>query len=255
MARVARAHGSSPMNTELKFHPLADIFPLMEGAEFDALVTDIKANGLIEPIVMLDGMDLGGRKRFMACEASGVEPTFVPFLSENPLAFVISTNLRRRHLNESQRAMVAAKLATLKLGDNQHSAGLPIGRSSELLNVGERSVARAREVQERGAPELVHAVEQGAVSVSAAADIATRPLEEQQEIVARGEHEILEAAKAIRGERARERYAARMARNIEISARNAPIELGRRYPIILADPPWHYRLYDEESGSSRAPAE
>ena len=46
--------------------------------------------------------------------------------------------------------MVAAKLATLKLGDNQHSEGLPIGRSSELLNVGERSVARAREVTHVG---------------------------------------------------------------------------------------------------------
>jgi hypothetical protein len=69
--------------------------------------------------------------------------------------------------------MVAAKLSTLKLADNQHSEGLPIGRSSELLNVGERTVARAREVQEHGTPELVHAVERGAVSVSAAADVAT----------------------------------------------------------------------------------
>jgi len=142
----------------IKFHPLADLFPLMEGEEFDALVADIKANGLQEPVVVHEDMILDGRNRFMACEAAGVEPTFVPFLGENPLAFVISTNLRRRHLNESQRAMVAAKLATLKLGDNQHSEGLPIGRGSELLNVGERSVARAREVRDHGAPELVHRI-------------------------------------------------------------------------------------------------
>src|SRR5262249_357920 len=110
-------------------------------------------------------------------------------------------------------------------------------------------------VQRAGASELIHAVEQGTVSVSAAADIATRPLEEQQEIVARGEHEILEAAKAIRGERARERYAARMAPNSEISPRNSQMELAQGYPVILADPPWHYRLYDEEADSSRAAAE
>src|SRR5262245_2382662 len=252
MARVARAHGSSPMNTELKFHPLADIFPLMEGAEFDALVTDIKANGLIEPIVMLDGMDLGGRKRFMACEASGVEPTFVPFLSENPLAFVISTNLRRRHLNESQRAMVAAKLATLKLGDNQHSEGLPIGRGSELLNVGERTVARAREVQEFGAPELVDAVERGAVSVSAAADIATQPIEEQREIVARGERAILRAAQDIRARKAEIRRAERIERLAATCNQHTPFPSDPRYAVLCADPPWHFEVYNEKSGVERA---
>jgi hypothetical protein len=72
---------------------------------------------------------------------------------------------------------VAAKLATLRRGDNQHSEGLPIGRSSELLNVGERTVARAREVIDHGAAELVQAVERGAVSVSAAAEIASQPID------------------------------------------------------------------------------
>jgi hypothetical protein len=107
---------------------------------------------------MFEDMILDGRNRYRACVAAGVEPTFIAYTGDDPVGYVISANLRRRHLDESQRAMVAARLATLKLGDNQHSEGLPIGRGSELLNVGERTVARAREVQEHGTPELVHAL-------------------------------------------------------------------------------------------------
>jgi N6-adenosine-specific RNA methylase IME4 len=240
----------------LEFHPLANIFPLVEGQDFTELTADIAEHGLHEPIVVYEGKILDGRNRYRACMAANVHPTFTAYTGDDPVGYVISLNLRRRHLDESQRAMVAAKLATLRHGDNQHSEGLPIGRSSDLLNVGERSVARAREVQEHGAPELVRAVERGEVSVSAAADIATLPKAEQQEIVARGKREILEAAKALRGEEARKRYEARIARNLEISARNSRMmERGQRYAVILADPAWDYRLYNEESGSSRAAAE
>ena len=100
------------MSDELRFHPFADIFPLMEGTEFDELVADIKEHELREPIVVHEDMVLDGRNRHRACLAAGVEPTFAPFLGDDPLAFVISANLRRRHLTESQRAMVAAKLAS-----------------------------------------------------------------------------------------------------------------------------------------------
>lgn len=93
--------------------------------------------------------------------------------------------------------MVAAKLAKMPRGANQHT---PIGGPSQssaaqMLNVGVKSVERARTVERDGAPELVSAVESGAVKVPTAADIATFPKPEQVEIVARGEKEILEAAK------------------------------------------------------------
>jgi hypothetical protein len=103
------------------------------------------------------------------------------------LAFVISKNLTRRHLDESQRAMVAAKIATLKDGQRQvgQLADVPTQETAAtMLNVGERSVRRAREVIERGDPELVSSVERGEVAVSAAAEFAKQPVEEQRKQIA-----------------------------------------------------------------------
>ena len=56
---------------QLPFHPLADLFPLLEGEDFEQLVTDIRENGLYEPIVMLDGRILDGRNRYRACLSAG----------------------------------------------------------------------------------------------------------------------------------------------------------------------------------------
>ena len=239
--------------TALQFHPLADIFPLVEGAEFDELVADIREHGLHEPIVVFEDKILDGRNRYRACDAAGVEPTFTVYSGDDPVSYVVSLNLRRRHLSESQRAMVAAKLATLKDGQRADLVeGLPIGRASEMLNVGERSVARAREVQEHGAPELIHAVEQGSVSVSAAADVATLSAQEQREIVARGEREILRAAQDIRARKAEIRRAERIERLAATCNQSAPFPSDRRYAVLYADPPWHFNVYNEESGIESA---
>jgi N6-adenosine-specific RNA methylase IME4 len=145
--------------------------------------------------------------------------------------------------------MVAAKLATLRRGDNQHS---PIGETSqakaaELLNVGKRSVERAADVWESGAPELVHAVERGAISVSAAADVATLPAQNQREIVARGEREILQAAMQIRARKAEVRRAERIKKIAAISNASSPLPQDRKYPIIYADPPWKFLLWNPDT--------
>jgi N6-adenosine-specific RNA methylase IME4/ParB-like chromosome segregation protein Spo0J len=230
--------------TSLAFHPLANIFPLVEGSEFDELVADIREHGLHEPIVVYEDKILDGRNRLRACVAAGVEPAFMPYTGDDPISYVISLNLRRRHLDESQRAMVAAKLATLKRGDNQHS---PIGETSqakaaELLNVGKRSVERATEVRDHGAPELVSAVEQRKVSVSAAAAIASQSIDEQREILALVEPKlILKAAQAINARKAEKRHAERIAKLAELSKGNTALDTTRRYPVIYADPAWQFR--------------
>jgi N6-adenosine-specific RNA methylase IME4 len=228
-----------------EFHPVANIFPLMDEVALVDLKNDIAKHGLREPIWLHnDGRIIDGRNRFQACALAGVEPRFRTFLGSDDklVAFVVSLNLHRRHLDESQRATVGAKLESLAHG--QKKSDMPIGISraeaAEMLNVGERSIARAKHVLEQGAPELVAAVERGEVSVNAAATIAEAPKEQQREIVARGEKEILEAAKAIRAEKAETRRQERIQNLVEISQGNAPLETDRKYPIIYADPPWRY---------------
>ena len=156
--------------TALEFHPVANIFPLVEDAEFDELVADIRQHGLHEPIVVYEDKILDGRNRYRACQAAGTEPAFTAYTGADPVSYVVSLNLRRRHLSESQRALVAAKLAILGHGVRQSGkfAAVPTqGEAAALLNISERSVRSAREVHEHGAPELVRAVERGAISVSA----------------------------------------------------------------------------------------
>jgi N6-adenosine-specific RNA methylase IME4/ParB-like chromosome segregation protein Spo0J len=234
---------------KLEFHPLANIFPLVSGAEFSDLVADIRAHGLHEPVVLFEGRILDGRNRYRACLAADIECRFETYQGDDPVAYVVSLNLRRRHLDESQRAMVAAKLATLRLGDNQHAqiCAPSQEKAAELLNVSRRTVQYARGVQEQGAPELVQAVERGVVSVSAAADIATLPRDEQGEIVARGEREILRAAQDIRARKAEIRRAERIAKLTKISGGNTPLPSERHYPVILADPAWKFDLYSPDT--------
>lgn len=236
-------------------HAVAGIFPPMSPTEYASLRDDIAANGQREPIWLWRGQIIDGRNRAQACDDLGLAVAVREYEGDEAelVAFVVSLNLHRRHLDESQRAMVAGRLANLNDGQRADQAapiGAPVTQdaAADLLNVGRRSVQRAREVIEHGSPELVQAVESGRVSVSAAATLAEVPKPEQAEIVARGEREILEAAKAIRTKKAEERRAERIEKIIEISKGNAPLgQIAERYPVIYADPPWRYEHIETES--------
>jgi ParB-like nuclease domain len=103
---------------KLKVHPAADIFPMLTEDELEELAADIKAHGLLHPIILKDGQLIDGRNRLEACRRAGVEPQVEDLNGLDPVAYIMSANINRRNLTKGQRAMAVAKLypdpATLK---------------------------------------------------------------------------------------------------------------------------------------------
>jgi protein gp37 len=99
-----------------KVHPVADLFPLIEGDAFTELVQDIRTNGLLHEIILTpDGTAIvDGRNRERACHEGRVDPRYRKlgphYTEEMIIAYIMSQNLQRRHLEPGQRAMVGFKL-------------------------------------------------------------------------------------------------------------------------------------------------
>lgn len=198
----------------IEFHPFADLFPLVEEHVLAEIREDIRANGIHDAIEIYDDKILDGRTRYRCLQellASGeprgagwgvyegtpvnVEdltpspdvPWFKRFSSMehgDPLRYVISRNLHRRHLTDDQRRMIAAKLVTAARGRPEvvNFAEREINRenAAELLSVDVAGVDRARAITAHGTEELNKAVEHGQLSVNAGAQIAMKPEEEQR---------------------------------------------------------------------------
>lgn len=167
----------------MKAHPAAELFPMLSESELVALKNDILAHQQEHPIIVWNDMIVDGRNRFRACEMLGRKPKIkeMQFADEAAvISYIISTNMRRRHLTESQRASIAAELANLEVGNPQFrkSAGLSQSAAAEQMQVSERLVSDAKMIQ-REAPDLAAKVKSGEMKVTKAASIArerTKPL-------------------------------------------------------------------------------
>jgi len=165
-------------------HPAAELFPLMEGAEFDALVKDIGENGQMDPIVVdAAGQLLDGRNRARACERLGIEPTQKVHHGNDVVRYVVSHNLYRRHLTDSQRSMIAAKLATRPKGwPIASDEAMPTqDETAALFNVSRASVQRSRVVVKDGTDGLQALVAEGLAPVLTAARVATEMSPDEQD--------------------------------------------------------------------------
>lgn len=196
---------------ELEFHDYAQLFPLIIGDDYQALVQDIETNGQRAPIVLYEGKILDGRNRYRVCKELTLEPLTEVYTGDDALAYVLSLNLYRRQLTVAQRALIAADLSSLRstsastsenaaAGHEIDAARMAIEEAAKVLGISPRSVSSACKVVRDGTSELVNAVKSGQVSVSAAEQVAKLEKEEQKELCSRGPKAIRKAAKDLREE-------------------------------------------------------
>lgn len=120
----------------MKNHPIADVWPMMDEAKLHELADDIRKNGQIVPVWLYEEKILDGRNRWAACKIAGVEPKTKEYTGDEPTAFAVSLNDRRRHMNKGSLAAVAAELEPHFAEDakrRQQKAGKEHGRGQKVV--------------------------------------------------------------------------------------------------------------------------
>jgi len=149
---------------ELEIHPTSNIFPLMDNKEYETFKADIASIGLLQPICLHpDGRILDGRNRYKACLELGIEPRFETWNAQGSLVmFVISMNLHRRHLNSSQKAVIAMEIEPIlaqEAKERQRQAG---GDKKSETAKKERQTKATKSVKQKIAEPMPQARDQAA---------------------------------------------------------------------------------------------
>jgi hypothetical protein len=115
-----------------EFHPASEPFPLLEGAEYQALLDSIAKHGQVVPIILLDGKILDGRNRYRVCMELGIEPVTVNFTLDGSTAADVAEalNLVRRHLDAKARATIAAKLREKGMSERAIAENLEVSKTT-----------------------------------------------------------------------------------------------------------------------------
>ncbi len=199
----------------MEIHEYAKIFPPMSEEEFNELVEDIRQNGQLEPIIVYEDKILDGKNRYNACMKLGIKPKMVDYNGENltPLNFVISKNIKRRHLTASQKAILALEIkpllekeakkrqlsglkqfqegaVTLKKEEREEK-GEANEQAGKIMGVGRDYVYKAEKVKKE-APELIEKIMAGEMNLNQAVKEVKRKqvLEHIQNIESKGVEEI-----------------------------------------------------------------
>lgn len=243
----------------LAHHPAAGLFPMLSESELVALREKFVAQrAQLVPIVTLEGKILDGRNREEICHRLGWAPktiTWSEWLEQNdvsmvpppsPVEWVLAINLDRRHLNESQRAMVGADALPLLEAEaaRRQKAGKKIPAAAEAPEptLAPRG-AKVPSVGRPGSPAKGKASQIAAKAVGA----SSRSVERAKEVLTKRPElaEQIRAAKISLGQA------------VKAITREAQVKKVREYrppkgefSVIVTDPPW--RFDDQLDGSDQA---
>jgi hypothetical protein len=174
---------------KLEPHPIALCYPPLSEVDFCDLKESIQKNGQLNPITLYEGKVLDGTQRQRACNELGIESKTISPQIDDPVAYVVNQNERRRHLTKLQRTEVAARLVGLKWGTNQYAqkvessredSTFPFTKAAKLMGVSEPQVSRFRKVLKSGVPELMQAVKEKRVNLDIASKIAKASPDQQR---------------------------------------------------------------------------
>ena len=130
-------------------HRYSQLWPPLDAATNTALDDDISSVGVLDAIALLRGDDgelsvLDGWHRYQSALQVGQPCPAFEYTGDDPLAFVVSKNARRRHLDKSQLASVAARERLTRDGDGDGDGDGPtVGEVAESIGVSQRHFQRA----------------------------------------------------------------------------------------------------------------
>ena len=155
---------STEWRAVLPIHPAATLLPRMSEPELKDLGEDIKRRGLLVPLAIIvdeDGTDrlLDGISRLDAMEMAGLEvvnkdidiavPHHTVPVGTDPYAYVLSANVRRRHLTNDQKRDVIVEILKVQPHKSNRQIAKEVGASHP-------HVAKVRhEAEEAGDVETV----------------------------------------------------------------------------------------------------
>jgi N6-adenosine-specific RNA methylase IME4 len=219
----------------LDVHPAADLFPLMDAERFAALVADIRAKGLLHPIVLCNGKILDGRHRYRACIEAGVVPKFIDYIG-NPFDYAWSVNGQRRDLVAEQRA--ALWLEAIEGSEAWRAEQKRIAHTAdEKRSEAQKGIPKAD--KERAATTCGSTSDKSAKASTAAAKASgtNRGAIERQQMLRNNRPDL--AAKVRSGELKPNEAKWQMRSEAVLEKAQTSPPTGK-YRVIYADPPWDY---------------
>lgn len=165
---------------------LKELLPPLSDDEYEGLKKDIKANGVLDPIILWNGFIADGHNRYEICKKLGIKTVNTTYIHKESKAevmkWIIDHQLARRNLTNSQvvkslesyrkeREKEGKKIKLSKLKQNNDTVLANLPKREKPVNVREemakiagvspRKYADMKRIMDKGTPEQIERMDKG----------------------------------------------------------------------------------------------